>query len=106
MATIGQFKAVADGYEGTISTLSMARKVKFVTNDNKKNEDSPDFFVKTGRCDLGFARRKTAKGEDGKPYLQVFLDDPSFQEPIWAALFDHNGKADLVWSRAKEQPAN
>lgn len=101
MATIGQFRPMKDGYEGTISTLSMARKVRFVINDNKKNEDSPDFFVKTGQCELGFARRKVSKGEDGKPYLQVFLDDPSFREPIWAALFDKGGKADLVWSRAK-----
>lgn len=100
MATIGQFRPMKDGYEGTISTLSMARKVRFVVNDNKKNEDSPDFFVKTGQCDLGFARRKTSKDGD-KPYLQVFLDDPSFREPIWAALFDKGGKADLVWSRAK-----
>ena len=101
MPTIGQFRRVAGGYEGTISTLLMARKVRIVTNDNKKNEDSPDFFVKTGQCDLGFARRKKAKGNDGKPYLQVFLDDPSFTQPIWAALFDKDGKADLVWSRSK-----
>ena len=101
MATIGQFQRIKDGYEGTISTLSMARKVRFIANDNKKTPDSPDFFIKTGQCDLGFARCKTAKGKDGKPYLQVFLDDPSFREPIWAALFDRGGKADLVWSRAK-----
>jgi len=105
MATIGQFRPVKDGYEGTISTLLMARKVRLVTNDNKKHEDSPDYFVKTGQCDLGFARRKTAQGEDGKPYLQVFLDDPSFAEPIWAALFDRGSKADLVWSRPKPQQA-
>lgn len=102
MATIGQFRLMKDGYEGTISTLSLARKVRIIPNTNKKNGDSPDFFVKTGQCDLGFARRKTAKGDNGKPYLQVFLDDPSFAEPIWAALFDHDGKADLVWSRSKE----
>ncbi len=105
MATIGQFRPIKDGYEGTISTLCMARKVRFIANDNKKNEDSPDFFIKTGQCDLGFARRKIAKGKDGKPYLQVFLDDPSFREPIWAALFDKDGKADLVWSRAKARDA-
>ena len=101
MATIGQFRAVSDGYEGTISTLSMARKVRFVANAEKKHEDSPDFFVKTGQCDLGFARHKTSQGDDGRPYLQVFLDDPSFREPIWAALFESDGKADLVWSRKK-----
>ena len=105
MATIGQFRQMNDGYEGTISTLSLARKVRIVPNTNKKNDDSPDFFVKTGQCDLGFARRKVSKGDNGTPYLQVFLDDPSFVEPIWAALFDHDGKADLVWSRSKPNGA-
>ena len=105
MATIGQFRQLNDGYEGTISTLSLARKVRIVPNTKKKNGDSPDYFVKTGQCDLGFARRKTAKGDDGRTYLQVFLDDPSFSEPIWAALFDHDGKADLVWSRSKPNGA-
>jgi len=38
-----------------------------------------------------------------QPYLQVFLDDPSFAEPIWATLFDRGSKADLVWSRPKPQ---
>lgn len=55
MATIGQFRLVKDGYEGTISTLSMARKVRFIANDNKKGDASPDFFIKTGQCDLGVA---------------------------------------------------
>jgi len=40
-----------------------------------------------------------------QPYLQVFLDDPSFAEPIWATLFDRGSKADLVWSRPKPQQA-
>lgn len=101
MATIGQFRAVDDGYEGTISTLSMARKVQIIPNQNKKNDTSPDFFVKTGQCDLGFARRQMSEGDNPRPYLRVFLDDPSFVEPIWAALFDSQGKADLVWSRQK-----
>ena len=101
MATIGQLRPVNQGYEGTISTLSMARKVRFIPNSNKKNANSPDFFVKTGQCDLGFAHRKMSESDNPRPYLKVFLDDPSFVEPIWAALFEHDGKAELVWSRQK-----
>ena len=101
MATIGQFRAVENGFEGTISTLSMARKVQIIPNDNKKSDQSPDFFVKTGQCDLGFARRQLSEGKNPKPYISVFLDDPSFVEPIWAALFEKQGKADLVWSRPR-----
>lgn len=105
MPTIGQFRAVENGYEGTISTLSMARKVQIVPNEKKKHDGSPDFFVKTGKCDLGFARREMSQGDNPKPYIKVFLDDPSFEEPIWAALFDKGGKADLVWSRPKKSSA-
>ena len=102
MATIGQFRVVDKGYEGTISTLSMARKVQIVPNTKKKNEGSPDFFIKTGKCDLGFAKHKMFEGDTPRAYLSVFLDDPSFQEPIWAALFESDGKADLVWSRPRK----
>ncbi len=101
MATIGQFRAVERGYEGTISTLSMARKVQIIENENKKGDQSPDYFVKTGKCDLGYARNEVSKGDNPQPYISVFLDDPSFDKPIWAALFDKQGKADLVWSRQK-----
>lgn len=73
MATIGHFRPVADGYEGTISTLNFARKVRFVANDQKKGERSPDFFVKTGRCDLGVAWREESKGDEPKRYLRVLL---------------------------------
>ena len=104
MATIGQFRPVKDGYEGTISTLAMARKVRFIANDRKKGDGSPDFFVKTGQCDLGVAWREEAK-ESAKPYLRVLLDDPSFDGPVNAALFDKDGKADLVWSRPKRDAA-
>ncbi len=104
MATIGQFRPVeGGGYEGTISTLTMARKVQFVPNAKKKSDESPDFFIKTGRCDLGFAKRKMSKGQNPKEFLRVFLDDPSFAEPIWAALFNGEGKADLVWSRPERK---
>ena len=102
MATIGQFKKTKDGFEGQITALTMDCKVSFVPNDNKKNKDSPDFFIKSGQCDLGFARHTVAQGGDGQPYISVFLDDPSFASPIWAALFETNGSAQLVWSRSQK----
>ena len=100
MPTIGQFKATEKGYEGEISTLTMKCKVSFIPNENKKTKDSPDFFLKSGECDLGFARHAVARGENGQPFASVFLDDPSFASPIWAALFQTDGSADLVWSRS------
>lgn len=101
MATIGQFRPVKDGFEGTISTTLIARKVRFVANSDKKSEDSPDYFVKTGQCDLGVAWHDESKGDNPKPYIRVLLDDPCLAAPVNAALFDHDGRADLVWSRPR-----
>lgn len=102
MATIGQFKKTEIGFDGHISTLTMDCDVSFIPNENKKSEESPDFFVKAGQCDLGFARHTTAQEDSGKPYISVFLDDPSFASPIWAALFEADGSAQLVWSRSRK----
>lgn len=43
MATIGRFTAVADGYTGTIRTLTVNLKAKIVANDAWKSEGAPDF---------------------------------------------------------------
>lgn len=103
MPTIGQFKKTKNGFYGRISTLTMDCEVSLTPNENKKNKDSPDFFIKTGECDLGFARHTIAQGDDGQPYIAVFLDDPSFRSPIWAALFETDGHADFVWSRSRKR---
>ena len=105
---IGTFKQTENGYDGTIVTLGMNHKAKFVANDNKKNEDSPDYFIKSGTCDLGVAWQATAKQDDkeeGKAdpleYIKVKLDSPAHPNPIWAALFTNGKSADLVWKRTK-----
>jgi len=90
MSTIGKFKKTKDGFEGHISTLTMDCNVSLIHNENKKNEGSPDYFVKSGQCDLGFARHTIAQGDDG----------------LWAALFEVDGSADLVWSRSRKAQAS
>ena len=52
MATIEQFRPVNNGYEGTISTAMIARKVRFVANEAMESKWSPVCFIKTGYCDL------------------------------------------------------
>ena len=107
MATIGTFSPTkAGGYEDTIATLMTSRKVRFVPNDKKKTEASPDFFVKSGRCDIGVAWNETSEPQDDSEpmdYISVKLDGPEMNKPINAALFDREDGADLVWSRPKAQ---
>ena len=99
MATIGSFTMGKDGYTGTIRTLTMNVKAKIVANDQKKSDGAPDFRIYAGRAELGAAWKATTNGEEPRDYLSVQLDDPSFHEPIRAALFDEEGAAFLVWNR-------
>ena len=99
MATIGSFTAVADGYTGTIRTMTVNVKAKIVANDQKKSDAAPDFRVYAGKAELGAAWKARTNGEDPRDYLSVQLDDPSFPEPIRAPLFENDGVAFLVWNR-------
>ena len=101
MAVIGSFTKTADGYAGTIRTMTINVKAAFVANDKNGNDKAPDFKLVVGDKEFGAAWRAVAKGEGGKPFLRVELDDPSFTSPIRAALFENGeeGKGALVWSR-------
>ncbi len=78
-------------------------KAALVAHDKNGNDKAPDFRLLVGDKEFGAAWRAVAKGEGGKPFLRVELDDPSFAAPISAALFENGeeGKANLVWSRTK-----
>lgn len=101
MANIGSFKPTKTGYEGTIATLHLNKKVKFIANEDKKSDESPDYFIKAGTSDFGVAWKETKEGDDPLHYLSVKLDGPTLAKPINAALFDNDEGADLVWSRPK-----
>ena len=99
MATIGNFTASKDGYVGTIRTMTINVKAKFVINENKKSDSTPDYRIYAGQAELGAAWKAQTKEDDTRDYLSVLLDDPSFAEPIRAALFEEDGAAYLVWNR-------
>ncbi|MEE9454660.1 MAG: DUF736 domain-containing protein [Paracoccaceae bacterium] len=99
MATIGSFTLSKDRYVGTIRTLTINVKVKIVTNSDKKSDSAPDFRIYAGQAELGAAWKAQSKGDEPRDYLSVLLDDPSFPEPVRAALFEEDGAAFLVWNR-------
>jgi uncharacterized protein (DUF736 family) len=104
MTIIGTFSKIAEGYAGTIRTMTINVKAAFVANDKNGNDKAPDFKVLVGGQELGAAWRAKAKGDSGKSFLRVELDDPSFSAPIRAALFENGeeGKGALVWSRSRK----
>jgi len=104
MAIIGTFAPTRDGgWAGSIRTLTIDVKARFVPNDNRESERAPHFRILAGRSELGAAWRERTSGENPRDYLRVRLDDPVLLEPLSAALFEapDGTAAQLVWSRRK-----
>lgn len=102
MAAIGTFVPTKEGgWVGSIRTLLIDVKVRFVPNDNQANEAAPAFRVFAGDSEIGAAWRKKTSGDQPRDYLSVSLDDPALPEAISAAMFESAGANEfkLVWSR-------
>jgi uncharacterized protein (DUF736 family) len=102
MAVIGTFKRSRDGgWEGTIRTLSVTAKARFVPNDNRDAVTAPDYRLLCGSSELGAAWTRRGQSGEHREYLSVQLDDPSLPNPISAALFanEDSQTANLVWNR-------
>ncbi|MEO3434489.1 DUF736 domain-containing protein [Inquilinus sp. CAU 1745] len=100
MATIGTFKKTSTNeFAGDIVTLSVqARNVRIVPETNQASENAPSHRVFVGRAEIGAAWTK--RSNEGRDYLGLKLDDPSFNAPIYANLFDDEDEGySLIWSR-------
>ena len=99
MATIGTFTASNNGFTGSVKTLTLNVKAKFVATE-AENDRAPNFRIVAGTTEFGAAWKKTAKESD-REYLSVKLDDPSFPAPIYASLVKGEGDDSytLIWSR-------
>lgn len=99
MATIGTFTANSKGeFTGVIKTLMLNIKATLRPVE-KEGEKSPDFRISAANMDIGAAWKKTSR--EGRDYISVKLDDPSFQAPIYATLSETGtaGEYALIWSR-------
>ena len=101
MATIGTFKKTGSNeFTGEIVTLSVqAKNVRIVPAATRSGDNSPSHRVYVGRVEIGAAWAK--RSNEGRDYLGLKLDDPSFTAPIFANLFDdEEGEGySLIWSR-------
>ncbi len=104
MANIGSFKKVGSSeFQGEIVTLSVQTKgVRIVPETDRSNDNAPSHRVYVGRAEIGAAWSK--RSEEGRDYLSLKLDDPSFNAPIYANLFnDEDGDGyTLIWSRPRK----
>jgi uncharacterized protein (DUF736 family) len=97
MATIGTFTKSETGLIGVVKTLTLNVKAKFIPAE-KESDKAPDFRILAGAVEFGAAWKKTA--QNGREYLSVRLDDPSFAAPIFANLIEgEEANHQLIWSR-------
>ncbi len=104
MANIGSFKKSGNDYTGSITTLSVqAKNVRIVFEESRTNDNAPSHRVFVGKVEIGAAWTK--RSNEGRDYLGVKLDDPSFTAPIYANLFDDEGEDtfSLIWSRPNKR---
>jgi uncharacterized protein (DUF736 family) len=103
MANIGSFRKNGSEIQGEIVTLSVqAKGVRIVPGANRANDNAPSHRIYIGRIEVGAAWSK--RSSEGRDYLSVKLDDPSFNAPIYANLFDdEDGETfSLIWSRGRK----
>jgi uncharacterized protein (DUF736 family) len=72
-----------------------------VTGATQSSDKAPSHRVYVRRAEIGAAWPK--RSNEGRDYLSVKLDDPSFTSPIFANLFDDESGEDysLIWSRRR-----
>jgi uncharacterized protein (DUF736 family) len=107
MANIGTFTKTENGFVGEIVTLTFqAKNVRLVPEANGSNENAPSHRAYVGRAEIGAAWSK--RSAEGRDYVSVKLDDPSFTAPIYANLFnDEDGESyTLIWSRGRKANAD
>ena len=98
MATIGTFTSQEGDFVGAIHTLALNVKAR-IARVEAPTEKGPQFKIYSGNVEFGAAWQKTS--EQGRDYLSVKLDDPSFAAPIYATLteLDRTDSLQLIWSR-------
>jgi uncharacterized protein (DUF736 family) len=104
MAIIGMFTRGKDGgWVGRIRTLTVNSRVRLVPNDNRDNDNSPDYRIYVGASEIGAAWRGRTSSDGATQYLHVRLDDPSLPGPLTAAMIQMADglSARLVWGRRR-----
>ncbi len=105
MSAIGAFTKGNDGFTGEIKTLNIKVKAKLVPSD-KSSDKAPDYRALVGATEFGAGWKKVSA--EGRDYVSVKLDDPSWPAPIFGSLVeseDEPGVHYLFWSRRPQTSA-
>ncbi|WP_370627009.1 DUF736 domain-containing protein [Pseudochrobactrum sp. Wa41.01b-1] len=81
------------------ATAFAAKGVRIVPRPARHRRNAPSHRVLVGHAEIGAAWSK--RSNEGRDYWGLKLDDPSFNAPIYANLFDDEDSESfsLIWSR-------
>jgi uncharacterized protein (DUF736 family) len=108
---IGNFRydAEHDTYAGDIATLTLQRSQVVMRPNDKSSDKEPDYRVTQERLDgaVEFGAAWKRRGEGGREFLSIMLDDPSLPSPLNAVMFvaDNGEGTRLVWQRPVKKAA-
>lgn len=105
MTQIGTFTKTKTGFSGSIRTLSLDVELTIRPVEKSDAESAPDhrIFASDDR-EVGAAWSRS--GEKAGDYLSITLDDPTFAQPLRAALFQSEADAkvwNLIWNRPSKR---
>lgn len=103
---IGTFAPADGGFAGHLRTLTLDINLTLVPADAPGGENAPAFRVIAGEGENAHEVGAGWKhvGEKAGDYVSIFIDDPSFVQPLRANLFKGDGNTHvLVWSRSSRR---
>lgn len=105
---IGSFIQTANGYEGVIETAVRDVRISIVPAELSDADKAPDWRVHRGDDGEGpeIGAGWNESGERAGDYVSLRIDDPTFAQPIRAALFQNvsNKSAwSLRWNRPQQR---
>ncbi len=102
---IGSFIRTANGFEGVIESAVLDIRVSIVPADPGDADKAPDWRVHRGDDGDGpeIGAGWNESGERAGDYVSLRIDDPTFTQPIRAALF-RIGDDDSAWALRWNRP--
>lgn len=101
MPQIGTFTKTKAGYAGHVRTLTLEVELTIRPAEKSDAENAPEHRIYAADDrEVGAAWNRN--GEKAGDYLSVALDDPTFTQPIRAALFQSETDEkvwNLMWNR-------
>jgi uncharacterized protein (DUF736 family) len=92
------------GFQGTLATMSLKKRISIVPNGSKETEAQPDFRVYTeDRVEIGGGWNRVGK-TSGNPYVSLTFAAPEFgSSKIYANLGRASGQDDdgvmaILWN--------